>query len=115
MAFSAVSSKAVVLLLFIYCLFYSRCLWGIVFGACFVMQYVVSFLVLQPSRWGRESWLLKFYRLLDVMWLFFLSPRNMMRRGSRSVIALCLFLKVPWVGLQCVIVAFPGHAHLLSG
>ena len=27
----------------------------------------------------------------------------------------CLFLTVPWVGLQSVIVAFPGHAHLLSG
>ena len=26
---------------------------------------------------------------------------------------LWLFLKVLWVGLQCVIVAFPDHAHLL--
>ena len=26
---------------------------------------------------------------------------------------LCLFLTVPWVGLQCLIVVFPGHAHLL--
>ena len=24
-----------------------------------------------------------------------------------------LFLTVPWVGLQCVIVAFPVHTHLL--
>ena len=24
---------------------------------------------------------------------------------------LFLFLIVPWVGLQCVIVAFPGHTH----
>ena len=31
------------------------------------------------------------------------------------VVALCLFLTVPWVGLQCVIVAFPGHTHLLFG
>ena len=23
------------------------------------------------------------------------------------------FLVVPWVGLQCVIVVFPGHTHLL--
>ena len=22
---------------------------------------------------------------------------------------------MPWVGLQCVIVAFPGHTHFLSG
>ena len=26
---------------------------------------------------------------------------------------LCLFLTVPWVGLWSVIVAFPGHTHLL--
>ena len=25
-----------------------------------------------------------------------------------------LFLTVPWVGLQCVIVVFPGHTHLHS-
>ena len=28
-------------------------------------------------------------------------------------IVLCLFLTVPWVGMQCVIVAFPDHTHLL--
>ena len=27
---------------------------------------------------------------------------------------LCFFLVVPYVGLQCVIVAFPGHTHLMS-
>ena len=26
---------------------------------------------------------------------------------------LCLFLMVLWVGLQCTIVAFPDHTHLL--
>ena len=25
----------------------------------------------------------------------------------------CLFLTVLWVGMQCTIVAFPGHSHLL--
>ena len=30
-------------------------------------QYFVSFLVLRSSRWGRESCLLYFYCLLDVM------------------------------------------------
>ena len=30
-----------------------------VFGPCFVVQYLVSFLVLQSSRWGRERLLLK--------------------------------------------------------
>ena len=28
----------------------------LLFGPCFVMQRVVSFLVLQSSRWGQESW-----------------------------------------------------------
>ena len=28
-----------------------------------------------------------------------------------TVIILCLFLKVPWVGLQCVIVEFPGQIY----
>ena len=27
--------------------------------------------------------------------------------------ALCLFLTVSWIGLQCVIVAFPGHTYLV--
>ena len=30
-----------------------------------------------------------------------------------AVIILCLFLRVPWVGLQYVIVVFPCHSHLL--
>ena len=30
-----------------------------------------------------------------------------------AVSALWLFLMVPWVGLQCVIVVFPHHTHLL--
>ena len=38
-------------------------------GACFVMQYFVSFLVLQSSCWGREGWLLNFCGLLNVMFL----------------------------------------------
>ena len=29
------------------------------------------------------------------------------------VSVLCLFLVVLWVGLQCVILTFPGHTHLL--
>ena len=28
-----------------------------------------------------------------------------------AVIVHCPFLTVPWVGLQCVTVAFSGHAH----
>ena len=33
--------------------------------------------------------------------------------GLLTVSVLCLFLMVPWVGLQCVIVVFPDHAQLL--
>ena len=29
-----------------------------------------------------------------------------------TVLVLCLILTVPWVDLQYVIVAFPGHTHL---
>ena len=28
------------------------------------------------------------------------------------VCVLCLYLTLPWVGLQCVILVFPGHTHL---
>ena len=30
-----------------------------------------------------------------------------------TVYVLWLFLMVPWVGLQCVMVVFPDHTHLL--
>ena len=36
------------------------CVWGVVFGPCFIMQYSVSFLGLQSSRQGRDSWLFTF-------------------------------------------------------
>ena len=36
------------------------------FGPSIVMHYLLSFLVLQSSRWGSESWLLYFNCLLDV-------------------------------------------------
>ena len=32
-----------------------------------------------------------------------------------TVSVMWLFLTMPWVGLQCVIVVFPDHSHLLSG
>ena len=57
------------------------------------MHYFMSFLVLQSSRRGRESLLLCYYCLLDV-----------------------LLLQIPcssWVSLQFVIVVFPDHTHLL--
>ena len=30
-----------------------------------------------------------------------------------TIYVLWLFLKVPWVGLQCVIIEFPDHTHLI--
>ena len=32
-----------------------------------------------------------------------------------TVSVLLLFLAMPWVGVQCVIVAFPDHTHLFLG
>ena len=52
-AWAAVRSKAVVLLLLVHCR--SLC-GGFVFGPCFVMKYLVFFLVSQSSGWRRESW-----------------------------------------------------------
>ena len=34
-------------------------------------------------------------------------------RWYSAFVVAVLFLTVPWVGLQSVIVAFPGHTHLL--
>ena len=31
-----------------------------------------------------------------------------------TVIVLWFFFTVPWVGLQCVVVVFPDHTHILS-
>ena len=63
------------------------------FGPCFALQYFVSLLVLKSSCCGRETWLLYFC--------------------LGTVIVMWLFLTVPWRGLQCVIVVFPGRTHTL--
>ena len=64
------------------------------------MQYFVPFLVLQSTcrERGRE-----------LVSLLLLSSRFHV-----NVSALWLFLTMPWAGLQCVIMAFPGHTHFLS-
>ena len=78
MVLAAERSKVVVLLLlFIVC----RCPhcsgWGggLVLGLCFGLQYFVSFLDLQSSRWGKECWLLYICSVLNAMSLlsFFVS------------------------------------------
>ena len=43
------------------CFMYSRSLF------CFTVQYFVSFVVLQQFHWGRESWLLYFCCVLNVI------------------------------------------------
>ena len=52
---AAVRSKSVVLLLLIHYLLLLPlfCVVDFYFGPCFVVQYLVSFLVLQYYRWGR--------------------------------------------------------------
>ena len=39
---------------------------GLVLGLCFVVQYFVSFLVLQQSHWRRESWLFFCWFILNL-------------------------------------------------
>ena len=61
-------SKVMVLLLFYCLLLFSFCCF-VLFGLCFVMQHIVSFLVSQSFRQGRESWLFYLNCLRIVMWL----------------------------------------------
>ena len=82
---SAVRSTAAVLLLLIHCLVLLLLFMEIL---CMVLA-LLFILVLQLYWWGRESWLLYFYCLLDVF--------------------LWLFLTVQWVSLQWVSVVFPDH------
>ena len=59
---------------------------------CFVMQYLVSFVVLQSSRCGEKSWLFYFNYVLFYLWL----------------LEFCALS----VGLWSVIMSFPDHSHL---
>ena len=91
-----VHSKAVVLLLLIHSLmFLPLDCGGSVFGSCFVMHYLVFFLVLQSSWRGRES-MMSYFNCLPTTYI--------------SV--LWLFLTVPWVGLKCVSKELPDHYRL---
>ena len=60
-------SKANVLLLFIFYCFPHVCM-CLVCGSGFVVQYLVFFLVLQSSCRRRESWLISFNCVIDVVW-----------------------------------------------
>ena len=66
-AWAAVRSKAVVLLLLTFCLSLLP-LWKSVIVLCFVVRYFMSILVLQSSWWGRERRLLCLICLPGVSW-----------------------------------------------
>ena len=66
--------------------------------SCFVVQYFVSFLVLQSSLCETESWLLYCVYLLGA-WCHV------------TVIVLMLFLTVSWVGLQCELWFISYHSY----
>ena len=65
MALAVVRSKAVIMLLLIRCCLLFP-LWDSVIVLCVAVRYFVSILVLQSSRWDRESGLLRFVCLPDV-------------------------------------------------
>ena len=66
-AYAAVRSKAVVLLLLTFCLLLLP-LWKSVIVLCSIVRYFMSILVLQSSWWGRDSWLLCLICLTGVSW-----------------------------------------------
>ena len=86
------------LLLLIYCLTYFPLFVGVLCLSliCFALLYVQSSFAI----------ILKRKRILFALLL--LSYRCLV-----NVNVLWLFLTVPWVGLQCMIVVFPDHAHFL--
>ena len=59
---TAVHSKTVVLLLSVY--YFPTVLWGFEVGCCFVVQYLVLFLVLQSPRCGKDKSLLLYFNCL---------------------------------------------------
>ena len=82
-AWAAVRSKAVVLLLLTFCLLLLP-LWESVIVLCFVVRYFMSILVLQSSWWGRESGLLCLTCLLVSRGGWAASPR-----GATGLSAVC--------------------------
>ena len=91
-AWAAVCSKAVVLLLLTFCLLLLP-LWESVVVLCFVVRYFMSIAIILMGK--REL-----IALLNLSsWCLVMVER--------------LFLAVPWGCLQFVIVVFPDHTHLL--
>ena len=98
-AWAAVHSKAVVLLLLIYCLMYFPLFVGVLCLSLFCYSLLCvhsSFAIILKRKRKLVALLLLSYRCIvtiNVLWLF---------------------LAVLWVGLQHAIVEFPDHTHLLS-
>ena len=81
----------------VYCC--SHCLWEFCVWSFFWYSVLCFLLVLQSSCWRRESWLF-YLNCLPGWWCL------------ATVSVLGLFLTVPWICQQCVIVVFPVHIHL---
>ena len=98
MGLASVCSKAMVLLLLIHWLYVLSLFgWvGVVIGPCYALLTGIS--LLQSAGRRRIAGCFTFVFLLALFLVF----------G-----ALCLFLTVSWIGLQCVIAAFPVHTYLL--
>ena len=99
-AWAAARSRAAVLLLLIYCLMYFQLFVEVLclplFLFCYALLYVhSSFAVILKRKRKLVAFLLLSYICIvtiNILWLF---------------------LTVSWVGLQCVIVVFPDHTHLV--
>ena len=98
MALAAVRSKAMVLLLLIYRLIYFPLFVGVL---CF---YLFCYALLCVH----SSFAIILKRKRKLVALLLLSYRCII-----TVNAMWLFLTMSWVGLQCAIVVFPNHTHLL--
>ena len=96
--YAARCSKEVVLLLLIYCSMYFPLFVGVLCLSLFCYALLCvhsSFAIILKRKRKLVALLLLSYRCIvtvNVLWLF---------------------VMVPWVGLQCVIVVFPDHIHLL--
>ena len=97
LSYFAVRYKAVVLLLVIYCLMYFPIFVGglCLYLFCYALLCVHSSFAITLKRKRK---------LVAIILLFY--------RCFVTINVLWLFLTVPWVGLQCVIVVFSNHTRL---
>ena len=90
--FTILSLRRILLTYRIHCLmFLPLDCGGSVFGRCCVMHYLSVISSLQSS-WGRESWLLYFNCLPDVLWLLVFCGSSSWCRGLICSEWLCYFL-----------------------